>query len=85
MLPRLPPEASWAALRPPRGSKKVDFKSRCCILHCFGSPPGGGVRRPSWEPLGQLWALSERLLALPGVFFEVSEAIPAAIGHEAWK
>ena len=79
--PKLPPEASWAALGPPRGSKEVDFKSPCCILHRFGS--SGGVRRPSGEPLGPLWALLGRLLALPGVFLGVSEAISAAVGQEA--
>ena len=54
------------------------------LLHVepFWAAPGG-VRRPSGEPLGPLWALSGRLLALPGVFFEVSEAISEAVGQEA--
>ena len=48
--PKLPPEASWAALGPPRGSKEVGLKFRCCILHRFGSPRGG-----SGGPLGSPW------------------------------
>ena len=43
----------------------------------------GGVQGPSGEPLGLLWAVLGRLLALPGVFFEVSEAISEAVGQEA--
>ena len=83
MLPKLPPEASWAALGPPRGSKEVALKSACCILHRFGSPRGGGPEA-LWGALGAALGALGAPFGAP-VLFKVSEAISAAIGHEAWK
>ena len=54
------------------------------LLHFeqFWAAPGG-LQGPSGEPLGLLWALLGRFWVLPGVFFEVSEAILEAVGQEA--
>ena len=48
----------------------------------FSAAPGG-VREPSGELLGSLWALLARILALPGLFFGVSGAFAARVGQEA--
>ena len=53
------------------------------VHFCLFLAAPGGVRERSGELLGSLWALSARLLALPGLFFDVSGAISAAIGQEA--
>ena len=54
------------------------------LLHFepFWAAPGG-VREPSGELLGSLWALLARLLALPGLFFDVLGAFAATVGQEA--
>ena len=48
----------------------------------FWAAPGE-VREASGEPLGSLWALLARLLALPGLFFGVSRALAATVGQKA--
>ena len=60
--------------KPPNQTTNVDFWS-----------PRGVVREPSGEPLGSVWALLARLLALPGLFFCVSGAFAATVGQEARK
>ena len=74
---------SWGAPGPQEGWPQIRLRPLDAYLTIFGRPGGG--QELSGEPLGPLWALLGRLLALPGVFFEVSEAISAAVGQEAWK
>ena len=47
----------------------------------FSAAPRG-VREPSGELLGSLWALLARRLALPGLFFCVSGALAATAEQE---
>ena len=69
---------SWGAL----GPQESPYYFHLMPFGQFWSAPGG-VREPSGELLGSLWALLARLLALPGLFFGVSGALAATAGQEA--
>ena len=68
---------SWGAL----GSQEAPTYFALMPFGTFLAAPRG-VREPSGELLGSLWALLARLLALPGLFFGVSGALAATAGQE---
>ena len=70
--------ASWGA----PGAQEAWLQIPLLHFEPFWAAPGG-VREPSGEPLGRLWALLARLLALPGVLFGVSGALSGAVRQEA--
>ena len=69
---------SWGAL----GSQEAPRYFSLLPFGPFWAAPRG-VREPSGELLGSLWALWARLLALPGVLFRVSGPVAATIEQEA--
>ena len=68
---------SWGALGPQEAPNYFPLLPS----GTFSAAPGG-VREASGEPLGSLWALLARLLALPGLFFGVSGALASTALQE---